>query len=1288
MPRLLSMLLPMACLLPAHLPCQDLSLPREAWRFTSFAEDADVVGCNVMHMAAETDGGIWLATSDGLRHYDGLQWRRYDRRHGLPSDFVRCVCLTRDGVLWVGTDRGAGTFVDGRFDGAPCAGRLPGPSVRRIVADTDGSLWFCCDRWPRGDAPGGLAHLQQGRWRSFGPGDGLPSDYVSDVAVLGDGRRIAICREGVAEYRDGVFVELWNVPWRDGDGYTWSLVDDDQAGLLVTRGRDTLRLRPDGLERMALERPPEFASGPAKLWRLADGTVITYASSVQRDQFLVLTAAGLVPVSPRLPGNGTMVEHLEESPDGSLWVCGEGMLARWARASTEWSWLPETGTPQFVDLERRVWIDGPQHAGYFQGDDYQAVPGLRGPLVLARDGIYGWSGKALLRWHDGESTAVPMAELGLSEVFACVAGTGGRAWVAGVNSDGEPALRLRHDGSWQAGPPLPPDHSLAHLERVGDGTIACTLRQGDQAVVFLVDATGCRRLLLPERITTLGVPRVHDSGDAIWLLGIQGLRRLGSDQVWQPVGGLPGEHIVAAFRNAAGLWFASDGTTGGRGGLACFDGEAWHRHAVAGTHLLGRSDDGTHFLAGSLDTLCQVPPDSAPFEMRLPARTRVSRVVRGPAGSLWLGTSLGLLRWRQDGRPPATVFRYAPRELAEGTSAVAQVEGHRWFRADSQGGTFQVSHRVDGGDWSPFLPLLDQTIDLGVLDVGDRLIEVRLRDEAGAVDPTPAVWQVRVLPPPLQSRWWFWAAVALGVALLGVAGGLALRSSAVRRELQARLRAEQRHRAVVENSPFGVFEIDLEGRCESVNPAGLRMVGSAAADAVGRPMHEVLGWQQSEQLAECLVAAITGRASEGEFTGRGGLVVFAAFVPLRDALGAVTRVLGIAQDVTERRLLEEQLRHAQKMEAIGQFAGGVAHDFNNLLTAVLGNVDILRARVPADGEHGVGLLKEIETAGLRAAELTRQLLTFARRGPGHVVAQDAGAALRGAEPLLRRLLPETVSLHIDAAGDGQAVLVRLAPGQFEQIVLNLASNAADAMPDGGRLAIAVRPQRLDRDLPTRYGMVATGDHVVVSVRDTGTGIPADIMPRIFEPFFSTKPMGKGTGLGLATVHAIVRRAGGQVEVESAPGSGTEFRIWLPQTDPTAAAVRTTARPPEPPTGGTETVLVCEDQDMVRRLVQRVLQGAGYRVLEAGDGRAAIGVAEAHPSPIHLLITDLVMPEVGGRELARWFARQRPDTRVVFMTGYDHERQGKGDDVLLHKPFTAAELLRLVRRVLDEAAAGG
>ena len=511
------------------------------------------------------------------------------------------------------------------------------------------------------------------------------------------------------------------------------------------------------------------------------------------------------------------------------------------------------------------------------------------------------------------------------------------------------------------------------------------------------------------------------------------------------------------------------------------------------------------------------------------------------------------------------------------------------------------------------------------------------------------------------------------------------------RKLTDDLKAEERFHKAFNASPEPITIANLsDGRYLDVNESFLRTTGYRREEVIGRTSLELKFWERHEDRAR-LVAMLEEQGSvrdlEITFRTKSGEQRTALDSAEIIEVAGQKCIIAFFKDITERKFLEQQLRQAQKMEAVGRLSGGIAHDFNNLLGVIIGYSELLGERVVEHASLRKNV-EEIKKAGHRAADLTRQLLAFSRQQVLDPKVLDLNAIVAGLEKMLRPLIGEDIELS--TALDPALGHVKADQGQIEQVIMNLVINGRDAMPEGGKLMIETANVKLDKAYACRHPPVVPGSYALLAVTDTGIGMDAKTQAHIFDPFFTTKEMGKGTGLGLATVYGVVKQSGGYIWVYSEPGKGTTFKTYLPlvEESPEPAGLRVTRGKPS---RGWETILLVEDEESLRVMTRTLLVQSGYHVLDADSGAQALEIAHRHEETIHLLLTDVVLPGMRGRELAERMVLFRPDLRVLLMSGYtDHAIAAQGvldvGTFFLQKPFTRDALTREVRKVLDIKAA--
>ncbi len=497
------------------------------------------------------------------------------------------------------------------------------------------------------------------------------------------------------------------------------------------------------------------------------------------------------------------------------------------------------------------------------------------------------------------------------------------------------------------------------------------------------------------------------------------------------------------------------------------------------------------------------------------------------------------------------------------------------------------------------------------------------------------------------------------------------------RALEALERREEHYRSLIEHSLDLISILNIDGTIRYASPSHERVLGYGLDDLVGQNVFTFIHSDDLAAVREAFTRADGAASLECRFRHKdGSWRILESFGRNLSHLPGVAGLVVNSRDVTERKRLEEQLHHSQRLEAVGRLAGGVAHDFNNLLMVITGYSQMLLDGLnPADPQRGD--LEQVVKAAERATDLTRQLLAFSRRQVVRPVVLNLNSLVKDMDRMLRRVIGEDIQLL--ASLEPELKTVRADPGQLEQVVLNLAVNARDAMPNGGQLTLETANLQVTDDFARSHVAPKPGFYAMLSMQDTGCGMDAEVLARLFEPFFTTKD--NGTGLGLSTSYGIIKQSGGDIWVDSKPGRGTTFRIYLPAAEEPAEPAVATGEAPK--LQGAETILLVEDEDGVRRVVETMLARHGYNVLSSGSCGEAMALAERYAGPIHLLITDIVMPGMSGRTMAETLVARRPETKVLYVSGYGGPLDGDKAAGFLQKPFTNEELALKIRELFPE-----
>ncbi|MEM7311419.1 MAG: ATP-binding protein [Planctomycetota bacterium] len=1259
----------------------------------SHLADAGLEQATVFDLRFDAEGDLWLASSIGLLCYDGYFWTTAEGVDGL----VRCVLPVRDGRLWIGADDGAGELREGRL--LPAA-ELARTSVSRIADGPEGALWFCCDPGPDADAAAArLLRLDADGWTRFGVREGLPAGRVQDVVFDDRGRPYAATRRGVARLEGERFRR---VQLGAGGGHgVRALSPLPGGGLLAAADGGYFASSPtdgDAL-RWAQVAPP--TSGPTRPRLALVGEELFSCRVGPRSRFLRWDGAAFVPASKPFATLGEAdpadLHVLRAGPDESLWAAGTHLLVRWERTAADGELYPDLPPPALVDTAGAIWFADQASVVRLGRRGWDRIPGAREPLVedASRAAVWMLADEGIMRWTADGSEHFGSPETGIEAPRALVTDGGGALWARGP-SDGRHAPFARYDGErWtQQAVELTSRYERVeyHLPDPEDG-VWLVLVDAETGAMRLrkVDTTHGVELAPPAPELADDEPRLcHDRRGRLWFYTRFGLWLLNSHDGshWSEVE-LPGRRVVDLHEAEDGLWVASSGASGSGRSHARY-GESWTHLSVVGGRVLPRtfsSSDETPF--EGLD----IPPPPKHF----PPAGALADAIQTTGGEVWVGTNAGTWRYPPDLTPPETLLVSPPTRVFAGEPLQLTVRGIERNRPHGSARPFQVAWRwVDEpwGDWEP----LHGPLEIPGGPKGLRQIEVLVRDQDGDADRSPAPLTYNVLPTALQDRPWFPAAVIGAVLLVLLLGALALRASRklrrqartleqeVARRTDELAASEQRYRTLFEDSRDAVYLFDLDGALINCNAAAIEL---SAGRADGAPPARLSNLFSSAAERSLLRGAIedpaAARSERFRIHDADGVAhdVLLTANPLRERGVGIVGSQVILRDVTRQVELEVKLRQKRKMEALGRMAGGITHDFNNMLTVLRGYATVLESDLRDDPGRRKKAQVIVETSE-RAIALTQQIQAFSRAPNAEAVVIDTGHELVDILELLRSTVPPWVTLEQDLEAELGATCISSV--QLSQVLVNLVQNAAQAMDDGGRVVVRARNAWLQQTDAVAAG-VPGGRYVQLDVQDDGPGMAPDVEERIFDPFFTTKPPGQGTGLGLAIVYGIVNQARGGIQVESATGEGSLFRVLLPVSDDRPAESGAGGHHAGERGGGGETVLVVDDEPWIRQLARETLESANYRVRTADSAPTALELLRHDPGEIALLLTDIVMPEVDGIELARRVRGLAPRLPVLLMTGY--QLQGPRTELdapLLQKPFALGELRARVRELLDQSHA--
>ena len=1202
------------------------------WQWQSYAAAAGLLYQRVFDVAFSPDGTVWFAASNGLWRYDGYRWTVFGPEDRLPSRFVRSVLVTRKGELWVGTDAGAGVFDPERrsFDQRGTREALPNGNVRRIVEDAEGALWFCCDQWPDTSiGPGGLAVLREGRWKVFSQDDGLPMNYVIGYHRDRAGREFAFTPRGWVQRRG----ERWLPPdaaGAVGQNTVLNLAETGEGRLFAQSEQALLTLNPDGWHPFPLKT---LLVGETRA-----GDVLALTRDDQRGTLRLALWDGedFVPLSAPLPGpRVARFYHLREAPDGAIWCVGEGAILRWTRDGQAWRHFDHLPAPQAVDAADRVWFSGQSGVWWAEGKKLRRLDALAGFIGADRDGL------VVGRASDGSVVQIrdplaPVAEpVDIGFVPAQAANDlEHRLWVWGPDSVGHTRFAHRDSvGRWitRGSPRLQNQRFVScHPDPSGGLDIVFLDARTTDYSVAHVDEDALSWIDLGAAPPPIPYPQFYRAGAVEFISGYDRIYRRdsGAGGDWSLVTELSAGAFTQPLVSPGEVLLLFKGGKTGAPGCASFRDGRWRKAAGEFDHG-SLSPDRRHLsIATHGGVYRRTEPGALDFDyLPLPEDVLIQSLFSTTDGALWVGTSDGVFHYQPRSNPPETDIHAQVTEVGGGLPVRFGGVARHQVAVPPQ--AWRYSWRFDDEPWSDFSAVEEFILPTASLAPGRHRLELRARSAEG-VDPSPARLDFEVLPVPLQERPWFPAALtAVALLIVGLLWLGVARTRAIRRS-NAALRREIAEREQAEAALHAIRD-DLEKR-------------------------------------------VAERTAELSFTN----------LSLRRALDEP------AAAEVQRARLEEQLREAQKMQAIGTLAGGIAHDFNNILTIIIPCAQFAHDEpdlTPATRKY----LHLVLQAANRAKLLVEQILAFSRRQPRAFDLVDLAPLVRETESLIASTLPAGVTLRSVIAPGVPPVLADST--QLHQVLMNLCTNAEHALrgrPDG-RIFIGLDLLAANAEAPRLDSSLHGRPHVRLTIEDNGVGMPEHVRQRIFEPFFTTKVPGHGTGLGLAVVHGIIQEHGGVIRVESRPGLGTRMEVLLPAQSDLAPAAKSPALPH--PQGHGETILLVDDIPEVLESIGGLLRHAGYTVVGFDQAGAALVAFLENPGRFDALVTDLSMPGMGGLELCREVRRESPDIPVLAITGFDgtvspDELVAAGVDALVIKPIDNAVFFARLRELLRAPAEPG
>ncbi len=1257
------------------------------------------------------DGMGWIGTDKGLRIFDGYDFLTLGQHENLAGPSIRRIVEDDDGSMWFCCDPWLDRQVDGgltllrygMWETYTQGNGFPGDHVIDFQVDKEGYPYTL---------------TKDGLLKKVG------DDWIYPLKQYGLHKGEAFCSI-VSTYEHGLMVSSERGIYIKRDN-EWNFVSN--PAIMPNQSPFELCYTHDG-KILSFHQ-----SNDGQQYRLAEWINGCF-------EF----------VSPSFTYEpNKQIEMIKEAPDGSVWCVGENLLLRWSRFDREWTEFSQFPIPTFYDRFNRVWFLGKDRFLRYADEGWEPWTKAKGSFFKdALGSVWSWNNTHIKRWNEKDSTSFEKSITGLDRIEKGLSDSKRNIWFIGesLSRDINCAIYYQEASVWKSFQIFElNDKEIQKLIPDRNNGIWFCVRDINSLdkEVFHVDREGAivKQIQLPEFMGKDDQIFI-DSAGILWLYGPHVLYNYNTktNSGWTQFDGPIGDTIDKIHEVNDSLWFICSGKTGGQIGFSRWqDGKFTHFYdEITYSRILY---DGSLVMAGKSSLhVIPVQNDIDPYQITLLDVGTVNGVVAEPSGVFWIHVENDMYRFEPDKIEPDTVLLSEPEIVSKENKALVECAAIEAFVSKSQNKKYYYSWKFGEESWTPFLLNPVYEFDPTLMDPGVFFIKVKARDEGLEIDDTPARVIVHIPPIPLQERWWFKLAAAGIISLIiflclvaSIAAYIAMRARAqairerkalqwISQNLAGPLNAREIALKVAEESRR-IFEHDAFS-LDMLDPSRKRIQGIYNEDTPPGEFYPIeasplplRSFNDNHRRILSGEPVLINRTKEEDETGltpfgfTSRLSRSLMFVPVQwqnESIGVLSVQSYICNQYNEKHLhllqsfadqcsgalarvkveeelqqSEEKLRQSQRLEAVGRLAGGIAHDFNNLLMAITGYSDLAVHHLNPD-DPVRRFIDEISKAGKRAASLTQQLLAFSRKQVMQPKEININDLIDGMSNMLKLLAGEDIILSLILEPKLGSVLAD--PGQMEQVLMNLSVNARDAMPSGGKLTIETANIEFDENLEHNQVEIKLGSYVMFAVSDTGCGMDKETITQIYEPFFTTKEKGSGTGLGLSTVYGIVKQSQGFIFVYSELGGGTTFKVYLPRVTQ-EQYIPSTPGKSHSKLRGTETILLVEDETSVRKLVTRRLREYGYRIIDAASGHEALKSAEQQGDTINLLITDVMMPGMNGKKLAQTLQQKFKQLKVIYMSGYtdnaiSHQGILTPGTVYVQKPFAIDTLLREIRNVLDK-----